>query len=708
MIDYSVDGDGIATISWNVTNRPMNVMNEESISAFAAAVDKALGDEGVVGVIVTSSRREFVVGADLDQMRRAWKDAQSIYESGERFQGLFRRMETSEKPFVAAITGHALGGGYEICLACHHRIAADAPRMKIGLPESKVGLLPGAGGTQRLPRLIGIEKALPLMLEGKELDQQKALQTGLVDAVVPADRLLDEAKQWLLTEGPKNVVKPWDQKGFKLPGGAVQSPRGNQTFTVANAMVREKTYGNYPAQLNILSCVFEGCQVDIDTGLKIERRYFAKTALTKEASNLIRFFFSMTEANKLGRRPKDVPKAEFKKMGMLGAGMMGSGIAHVAALAGIDVVLLDTSLEAAEKGKANSAGILQKQVQRGRMSESDARAVSDRIQCTADFADLDGCDLVIEAVFEDRKLKADVTKKAEAVIAETTVFASNTSTLPITGLAEASARPDKFIGMHFFSPVHRMPLVELIRGEKTSDETLAKALDFAKAIKKTPIVVNDSRGFYTSRVFGTYVGEGLALLAEGVTPALIENAGRMAGMPVGALALADEVSIELMYKIKKQTKDDLGDKYGRTSVDDVGELMVGLGRIGKKVGKGFYEYPKDGKKHLWPGLKEHFPLADEQPDVDEVIKRLLYVQSVETARCLEENVVTDPRDADVGSVMGWAFPASRGGTASQIDTGGVSEFVAECDQLSSRFGARFEPPALLRDMAAKGEALHPQ
>ena len=707
MIDYTVDGDGIATISWNVSNRPMNVLNGESLAAFAEAVDKAIEDDKVTGVIVTSSRPEFIVGADLAMLQNA-KDADSIHNLGLGMQARLRRIESCGKPFAAAINGHALGGGYEICLACHYRVAADAPRMKIGLPESKVGLLPGAGGTQRLPRMIGIEAALPLILEGKEVDQQKALALGLVDKVVPKDSLLDEAKHWLRNEGPMNTIKPWDRKGFKMPGGAVHSPKGNQTFIAGNAMLHGETFGNYPAQLNIMSSVFEGCQVDIDTGLKIETRYFAKTALSKEATNLIRLFFSMSEANKLARRPKDYPKTELNKLGVLGAGMMGAGIAHVTALVGIDVVLLDTSLESAAKGKAHSESLLQKRVQRRRMSQDEANAVLGRIHCATDFADLRGCDLVIEAVFEDRGIKADVTQKSEAVIPKTAVFASNTSTLPISGLAEASTRPENFIGLHFFSPVDKMALVEIIRGKKTSDETLAKSMDYVKAIKKTPIVVNDSRGFYTSRVFATYVGEGLALLVEGVKPALIENAGRMAGMPEGPLAIADEVSIELMYKIGKQTKADLGDKYEPTPADRVGELMVEkFGRLGRKGGKGFYDYPPGEKKHLWLGLAEHFPLAEEQPDVDEVIKRLMYVQSVETARCMEEGVVTDPRDGDVGSILGWAFPPFRGGAISQIDMVGVERFVAECDRMAQEYGPRFTAPALLRDMAAKGERFYP-
>ncbi|MBT5897129.1 MAG: 3-hydroxyacyl-CoA dehydrogenase, partial [Rhodospirillaceae bacterium] len=508
-------------------------------------------------------------------------------------------------------------------------------------------------------------------------------------------------------DGQKNKVQPWDKKSFKMPGGAVQSATGQQAFAAGNAMLHQRTYGNYPAQQNIMSCVYEGCQVDIDTGLAIEIRYLIATALTPECRNMIRLFFAMTEAGKGAGRPKDVPAASFTKIGVLGAGMMGAGIAYVTAMAGLDVVLLDMEQAGADKGKAHAEELLKKRGSRRRMEKDAAEATLARIHATTDFADLAGCEMVIEAVFEDRGVKADVTQKSLAVTGDDITFASNTSTLPITGLAKASSRPDNFIGLHFFSPVDRMPLVEIIMGEGTSDETLAKAIDYVKAIRKTPIVVNDSRGFYTSRVFGTYVREGLALLADGVSPALIENAGKMAGMPVGPLAMADEVSIDLMYKIGKQTREDMGDDYVAISGDDLVQKMVeDLGRIGKKVGKGFYDYPEKGSKRLWPGLAEHCPMASTQPDVEDVKKRLMYIQSVETARCMEEGVVTEKRDADVGSIMGWGFPPFRGGVLSLVDTIGIQDFVAECDRLAQAHGPRFSPPKLLRDMAAKGEGFY--
>jgi 3-hydroxyacyl-CoA dehydrogenase/enoyl-CoA hydratase/3-hydroxybutyryl-CoA epimerase len=482
-----------------------------------------------------------------------------------------------------------------------------------------------------------------------------------------------------------------------------------QTFMAGNAMLREKTQGNYPAPKHILSCVFEGMQTDIDTGLAIETRYFVNLVRSPEAKNMIRsLFFFLQEANKLARRPKDVPVQKFTKIGMFGAGMMGAGIAHAAATAGIDVVLLDSTKENAEKGKAYSAKLLEKRVANSQLPQDGAAAILARIKPTADYADLAGCELVVEAVFEDRALKADVTKKTEAVIGKDAIFASNTSTLPITGLAEASARPANFIGLHFFSPAEKMPLVEIILGQQTSPATLARSMDFVRAIGKTPIVVNDARGFYTSRVFGTYLSEGMALLQEGVAPALIDNAGRIAGMPVGPLALADEVSIELVYKIAKQTQKDLGDKYPARAADQVAALMVEkLDRLGKKSGHGFYEYPADAKKHLWAGLAEHFPLKAEQPSLEQVVERLMLIQSIETVRCLEEGVLTSPADADVGAILGWGYPPFRGGPIGQIHTLGVANFVAACDRLAEQCGERFRPTDGLRKKAAEGSQFFP-
>lgn len=708
MIDYSVDADGIATLAWNMADRSMNVLNEASIGAYSAAVRKAIADASVKGVIVTSAKKDFMAGADLTMFGVDMTTAE-MFEKFSALQRIFREVEISGKPFVAAINGTALGGGYEVCLACHRRIAANNPRAQIGLPEVTIGLLPGAGGTQRLPRMIGFRAALPLLLEGRKLNPEQALAAGLVDQVVAPEALLGAAKAWLLAEGPANVVKPWDKKGFRPPE-PVQSPKGYEFFIAANAMLKEKAAGNYPAPVNIMACVYEGLQVDIETALKIESRYFVHCVRSSQARNMIRtLFISMGEANKLARRPRDVAQAEYKKIGVLGAGLMGAGIAHVSALAGLDVVLLDRDASLAERGKQHSAGLLEKLVAKKRLDAAGRDAVLARITPTADYAQLADCDLVIEAVFEDRGVKAHVTKAAEAVLARDAILATNTSTLPITGLAQASARPANYIGLHFFSPVDRMPLVEIIRGKKTSPATLARAMDYVKRIKKTPIVVNDARGFYTSRVVKAYIGEGMAMLGEGVKPALIENAARAAGMPVGPLALADEVQLELMHRIRAQTKQDLGEKYEPMAGESVLDIMVEkLGRLGRKNAKGFYEYPAGGEKRLWPELAQHFPLAASQPEPDEVKRRLLYIQSLETARALAEGVLDAPQDADVGSILGFGFPAYLGGTLSHIDTVGAAEFVAQSGRMARAYGPRFKPPKRLREMAAKGESFYPR
>jgi 3-hydroxyacyl-CoA dehydrogenase/enoyl-CoA hydratase/3-hydroxybutyryl-CoA epimerase len=705
MIDYEVDGDGIATIALNMAERPMNVLNDESAEAIGGAVRKAIADDQVSGVIVTSRKNDFMAGADLTVLLGE-RDPQVHMGRCRELQQLWREIETGGKPFVAAINGTALGGGFEFCLACHYRVAADAPRSLIGLPEVSIGLLPGSGGTQRLPRMIGIAKALPLLVEGTRHSPAQALEAGIVDAVVPPEELLDAARTWLRDSG--NPVKPWDERGYKMPGAQIQSMEGYMVLVPSVAKMREKTRGNYPAPLAIMTCVYEGCQVAIDTGLKIEARQFSHLAAGDVAQNMIRsMFFSMGDANRLKRRPKEFERRTFGRIGVLGAGMMGSGIACAAAGAGLDVVLLETTPELAEQGKAYSAGVFGRNIKRGRMTEADRDAALGRIAPTDDYADLAGCEIVIEAVFEDQDVKADVTGKTEAVIAEDTIFASNTSTLPISGLAGASSRPERFVGMHFFSPAERMTLVEVIRGEKTSDETIAAAMDLTKQLRKTPVLVNDSRGFFTSRVINAYLNEGRALVAEGVNPALIENAATFAGLPVGPLALSDEVSMELQHRILNQTRAAMGDAFKERGGDAVIDTFVEkLDRRGRKAGKGFYEYPDDGDKRLWPGLADVYARAADQPDVEAVKKRLLYIQCVEAARCLEEDVVLGPEDADVASILGWGFPTHLGGVMSMVHTVGIEAFVSECDALAQRLGARFSPPDNLRNLASTGGALY--
>lgn len=706
MIDITIDTDGIATLSWNQPGRAQNVLNSDTCAAFFAAIDRVCTDASVKGILVTSAKADFIAGGDLEWLQ-ASDDAATLFERTCELHRMLRKLETCGKPVAAALPGSTLGGGLEIALACHYRVAADNARARFGLPEVTLGLLPGGGGTQRLPRLIGVQKALPMLLEGKRIKAADALKLGIVDAVVNAGDEADAARTWLLGEGQTRAQQPWDVKGYKVPGGGIASPAVQQLFTAANAMLRQKTYGNYPAAASILSCVYEGLITDLDTGLKTEARYFVQAVLSPEARAMIRtLFFSLNAANKLAARPADVPARHYAKIGVLGAGMMGAGIAYVTAKAGLPVVLLDTTQEAAERGKDYSRKLVEKQVQRGRLHADQAEALLARIQPTTSYADLDGAGLVVEAVFEQRDIKADVTRRAEAVLSPDAIFASNTSTLPITGLAEASQRPGNFIGLHFFSPVDKMPLVEVIVARQTTRATLAQALDYVKAIGMTPIVVNDSRGFYTSRVFSTYVLEGLAMLAEGVAPALIENAGLLAGMPVGPLALIDEVSSELIHKVNQQTRADLGVAYIERPGEAVAERMVALGRIGRKAGRGFYDYPEGGKKMLWPGLATEYPNAAVQPDVQTLIDRLITVQAVETARCLDERVVTDPRDADVGALLGWGFPAFRGGPVSHIQRVGVAAFVQRCDRLAAQHGRRFAPPALLRDMADKHVAFY--
>ncbi|MCK9512233.1 MAG: 3-hydroxyacyl-CoA dehydrogenase NAD-binding domain-containing protein [Pigmentiphaga sp.] len=707
MIDYKTDADGIATLSWNVTDRPTNVMNEASIAAFEAAVKRAIGDPMVKGVIVTSSRKDFVAGGDLDLIRRIDGIEASMAASGP-VSAILRRLETSGKPFVAAINGTALGGGLELALACHRRIAAADPGIRLGLPEVTLGLLPAAGGTQRLPRMIGIGKALPYLLEGRKVAPEAALEAGIIDEVVPPGELLTRARAWLLAAGEGAAIKSWDAKGFRFPGGGPQTPGPMQIFFGASAALMSKTQGLYPAPAAILACVYDGCQVDIDTGLRIEQRQFARLATSAATKNMIRLlFFSLGEANRLADRPRDVPLRDYSRVGVLGAGMMGAGLAYVCAQADLDVVLLDVNVEAAEKGKAYGAKVMDALVAKGRLSAAQREAALDRVRCTADYRDLAGCQLVIEAVFENREVKAEVMRRAEAAMDADALLASNTSTLPITSLARNSQRPERFLGLHFFSPIEKMPLIEVIRGERTSEATIAHALDFAKRIRKTPIVVNDCPAFYANRAFGMYPYEAMTMLGEGVAPALIENAGRMAGMPMPPLALIDEFSIELLYKAMRQARADQGEAYREQPQDAVLTAMVEqLDRPGRKAGKGFYDYPKEGGKRLWPGLAKMFPPVPEQPTLDEVRERLMFSQSLEAARCVAEGIVS-PRDADVGALLGWGFPAVLGGVLGQIDTLGAEAFVEACDRLARRHGERFEVPVALREMARARGRYHP-
>lgn len=712
-IQYSLDADGIATLVLDLPGKSMNVMCDALNNELAAHIEKFAIDDAVKGVIITSGKAAFVAGADITELVTAYDRGLTAAEGYEWSIGLsriYRRLETCGKPVAVAINGLVLGGGLELCLACHYRVMTDNPKAVLGFPEVSIGLLPGAGGTQRLPRLIGIEKTLPVILQGKKLTPQEALQAGVIHEVAAAEDLLDRAKAWLMTS--PDPVAPWDVKGFKVPGGAgANTPKNAQTFMVGTSLVAGTTQHNYPAPIAALSAIYEGCIVPVDAGLDIESQYFGQLMTGVVARNMMRsLFVNKGAADKLVRRPKGIEKSKVAKLGVLGAGMMGAGISYVSAKAGIQVVLLDTDIAGAEKGKAYSEGLLKKAVERGHSTQEKAQALLGLIKPTTNYVELEGCDLIIEAVFENREIKAGVTAKAEAVIPESAIFASNTSTLPITGLAEASKRPQSFIGLHFFSPVDKMPLVELIVGEKSSAEAVARGLDYIQQIRKTPIIVNDSPGFYTSRVFSTSTNEGITMLAEGVGPALIENAAKMAGYPVGPLAVIDEVTLELGYKIAMQAAADQA-AVGQAAVDqgDAFEHSSGfpvirtfveeLDRKGKRFGKGFYEYPEGGKKYLWPGLAELYPLAEEQPLVEEVMNRLLYRQALETARCFEEGVLEHPVDADIGSIFGWGFPPWSGGTLSFIDTVGIKHFVAECDRMAAAYGPRFQVSDWLRARA---------
>ncbi len=723
-IKFQVE-DGVALIGIDVPGQSMNVITEQFTTELEEAVDKVLSDDAIIGAVIHSEKDAFMAGADLRMLMGLAAMAKTaspgeIFKNAVRLNRILRKMETGgkdakelmrskTKPFAAAINGTALGGGFELPLACHLRIAADDGSVKMGLPEVMVGLIPGAGGTQRLPRLIGIQASLQLLSTGKNISGKEGVGFGILKALAPRDQLVEKAKE-LVKANPK-VIQPWDQKGFKYPGGGgAMHPGSVQTFMAANAMARDKTYGNYPAVQYILSSVYEGSIVPMDKAVEIESKYFSRLIMEGQAGNMIRtLFVNKTAAEKGARRPKNIDKLPTKKMGMLGAGLMGAGIAFVSAKAGIDVVLLDRDQASADKGRAYSEKLVEKAVKRRKMSKEDGEALLARITATDDYDKLKGTDLIIEAVFEDRGLKADVTKKALAVTGDDIIFASNTSTLPITGLAEASSRPDNFIGIHFFSPVEKMPLVEIITGEKTDDRAIAKALDYVQQIRKTPIVVNDSRGFYTSRSFGTYVMEGYAMVAEGINPALIENAGKMLGMPVGPLAVGDEVAIDLSYKIMNQTKKDLGDAYQASPGDVVVDTFVEkLERFGRKNGKGMYVYPEDGsKKHLWEGIAEHFPRADTQPTVDEVKTRLLYRQIVECARCFAEGVLTTPEDGDLGAIFGWGFAPWTGGPFSHMDFIGLDTFIKEADRLAETYGERFSVPDQVRDMAKSGKTYYP-
>lgn len=721
---FEVDNDGIALVTWDMPGRSMNVITMEVIAELGALVDKVTNDAAIKGAVITSAKDAFCGGADLTMLERfaglfadmAKKQGETaanamVFEESRKLSLLYRRLETSGKPWVCAINGTCMGGGFELALACHYRVASDNPKTRMGLPEIKIGLFPGAGGTQRVARMVQPADALQFLLKGDQLKTDRAKAMKLIDAVVPADQLVAAAKEWIKAGG--KGVKPWDEKGFKLPGGPVYSKAGMMTFPPANAIYRRETYDNYPAARAILQVVYEGLQLPMDTALKVESRWFAHILRSKEAAAMIRsLFVSMQDLNKGARRPVGVAPSSLKKVGIVGAGFMGAGIAQVSAAAGLNVVLIDRDQETADKGKAGLHKSLSDRVMKGRMKGAERDAILEKITPTPDYAALKDCDLVIEAVFEDRKVKADVIAKIQAVIRDDAIFASNTSTLPISSLATEFKDPARFIGIHFFSPVAIMMLTEIILGKQTGDKALAVALDYVRMIRKTPIVVNDSRGFYANRCVLAYIQEGHLMLLEGIPAALIENSARMAGMPVGPLSLNDETGVDLGLKILRATEADLGSAAVNPGMKKLLEDLVEKNqRLGRKNGKGFYDYPQGAPKKLWPGLADLLPkkLSREEVealDVEELKQRFLVAQAVEAARTFEEKVVTDVREADVGSILGFGFAPFTGGTLSYIDMMGTKAFVALCRKFETKYGARFTPPKLLVEMAERGESFY--
>ena len=716
-IRWEKDADNIVTLTLDDPNQSANTMNELYRQSMGETVARLQAEKAdIAGVIITSAKKTFFAGGDLRLLIQATPaQADSVKAELIEINGQLRKLETLGKPVVAAMNGTALGGGLEIALAAHHRIAIGGTKAEFGLPEVSLGLLPGGGGLTRVTRMLGIQNALMnVLMQGQRMKAEKAQSTGLIDELATdvAD-MLAKARAWI--KANPNAQQPWDKSGYKMPGGTPSTPSLAMNLPAFPANLRKQTKNaNYPAPRAIMSAVVEGAQVDFDNALKIEHRYFVQLACGKQSKNQIKaFFFDLQKINGGGSRPskEQYPAWKATKVGVLGAGMMGQGIAYVAAMVGIQVVLLDQTVEAAERGKSYTKTLLDKRVSKGRMDAAKAEAVLGLIQTTADHADLKGCDMVIEAVFEDRAIKAKATELAEANALPDVLMCSNTSTLPITGLAQASKKPENYIGLHFFSPVDKMPLVEIIRGEKTSDAALAKAFDFVLQIRKTPIVVNDSRGFFTSRVFGTFTYEGIAMLGEGYHPMTIEQAALQAGMPVGPLAVTDEVTMELGRKVRVQTIKDLaaeGKTYPAHPAEAViDRLMDEFGRNGKRTGKGFYDYPEGGKKVIWPGLVEHFTRADKvaisEAEFEELKERLLYRQSIESARCFEENVLTSVADANIGSIFGIGMAPWTGGVLQYINYVGVAEFVKRADELAAKFGDRFTPPKLLRDMAAAGK-----
>ncbi|WP_028958500.1 3-hydroxyacyl-CoA dehydrogenase NAD-binding domain-containing protein [Sulfitobacter sp. 20_GPM-1509m] len=722
MTDFTMkkDADGVAIITWDVADKTMNVMSIEGLGQLNDLVDDALADDAVKGIVITSGKDTFAGGMDLNllaKMKESAGDdpAKGLFEGTMQMHGLLRKIERAGmdaktnkggKPIAAALPGTAAGIGLELPLATHRIFAANNPKAKIGLPEIMVGIFPGAGGTTRLVRKLGLLGASSLLLEGKMLSPDKSKAAGVIDEVV--DDPVAAARDWVLNAKDADILKPWDAKGYKMPGGAPYHPAGFMNFVGANAMVNGKTKGAFPAAKAMLSAVYEGALVPFDTALKIEARWFTNILMNPSSGAMIRSLFLNKEALEKGAvRPKDVPDQRVKKLGVLGAGMMGAGIALVSAQAGIEVVLIDRDQAAADKGKSYAASYMDKGIARKKATEEKKEALLAKITATPDLELLKGCDLIIEAVFEDPGVKAEMTKKVEAIIPEDCIFASNTSTLPISDLAKASVRPEQFIGIHFFSPVERMALVEIIKGAETGDRAVAKALDYVRQIRKTPIVVNDARFFYANRCIIPYGNEATRMVTEGVAPVLIDHAAQQLGFPVGPIQLGDETSVDLAVRIMKATKAAMGNAYPGSEADNLIVWMEDKGRLGRKSKAGYFDYDENGKRlGYWKGIHDKYPLAEEQPDLIEVQERLMFAQVLEAVRALEEGVLEDIREGDVGAILGWGFAPWSGGPFSWLDILGTPYAAERCDQLQEKFGDRFECPALLREMAEKNQTFY--
>ncbi len=710
MIRWDVDADGIVVLTMDDPTQSANTMNQRFQESFDATVDRLVAErDDITGVVFTSAKKTFFAGGDLNLLLAAKReDAARLAASLDGMKAQFRRLELLGRPVVAAINGAAMGGGYELALACHHRIALDARGSQIGLPEVTLGLLPGGGGVTRTVRMFGIQNALlNILLQGQRRKPREALELGMVDEVVDTpEELLAKAKEWI--KANPDAVQPWDVKGYKIPGGSPSNPSFAANLPAFPANLRKQLKGApMPAPRNILAAAIEGAQVDIDTASKVETQYVVELAIGQTAKNMITaFFFDLQHINSGGSRPEGHPKHTAQRVAVLGAGMMGAAIAYVCARAGLEVVLKDVSEEAATKGKAYSAKLLTKAVSRGKLAQDKADEVLTRITPTGEAADLAGVDLVIEAVFESPELKKKVFAEIDQYVAPDAVLASNTSTLPITGLAEGISRPADFIGMHFFSPVDKMPLLEIVVGEQTSDATIAKALDIAQQIHKTPIVVNDSRGFFTSRVIGTFLNEAVAMVGEGVPAPSIEQAGSQAGYPAPPLQLMDELTLTLPRKIREETRagvEAAGGTWQAHPADDVIDRMVlEYDHKGRSTGAGFYAYDENGKRAgLWPGLAEHFGGDNVDTPFVDLQERMLFAEALETVKCFDEGVLRSVPDANIGSIFGIGFPAWTGGVAQYVDQypGGVAGFVARANELADRYGDRFRPPASLVEKA---------